>query len=1786
MFTIWPRPCPNAAVFVGGGDKQRIHIHDVHEVKIENLSFANSSGHAVLIEKSARTQLAFVDAQGGKDIGIAIRLGRDNTVSHSRLTDNRIGGISIVDSPNTRIIKNAVVGNGNVSADGGIQGYGVQVFQVGQGDADVDADHETIIASNVIEGNFGTGVVISNARNTTLAHNIINGNGDDLARHGILISDLSDNTTIDRNHLIENIGSGIRIEGTQPHRVIVRDNRIDNNSEWGVENLQPFDSEDNAKHDSKVRVIGNTLTNNQKGEIVMSHQDVVAGNNLLHSATQATLDSPIFKMRAPASAITIRLDLDLNEIDTGGTSVNILEFESVPDSNPQPDNDSKPDNPQPDNVDEGAALPLPEINIAGRNVYIHNGTVLTDKAVILDTFVGVSVDNVLIHFDRLDRLQPQRTPLPPRQVVQRPIGHGGQVDDSGAVVQGIAGYEIQFKLPLHDEDGTPMTASDFTAINVFRTPDPLARTQGDLYSQFVQSIPIEEILGQPSSDASLKDRVFTIEDRAPADSPMDIDTPLFYYLTAVSREKSIVVAAKNATAAAPNNGPGGRESEFSDDPTPPPVKCVDILHLEETSGNLLIWEPVGLPGNVHYNIYKTKDPALLSKKNLAALTPVAKHHTDPSWFDPGGTPDDYYYISSVYRLELTSAPGKLFKIFESAFHMADIQRHRPKTVDTAELFLPTETPADSPVRVLILPVEFPQENPDDDRTTGRGQFNEPEVWGDEIPDAAKPEDMANFLEQFFHKSSRGKLTIEVDIGPKTVAPAPMSEYAPNLDFEPTRQPDFEPTRELARFVTTSVNLHFDFSPYDQIVMVTAGAQGNRSHDLSSVYLNAPTMLDCKRFLSAVVVPESQRSPLAQTLPEFAGTLFSHGVAAHELGHAFRGKDLYLDEAVGNLSQIGAWGIMGDTGPLLGRGRRPVDFSAWNKLRFGWYDELQVITKDDVEQGLYVELGVDKLVLLEITPPVDPNDPLHLGAEYFLIENRQRTQELVPGDGILIWLVTESQVSHGSPIVRLREAHGGSMDLTMVADTRRTRLGDDRDPFYLGNNSEFSPTSDPNSHDSHGNPTWVNIFGISASQDVMSFYIGEVPSDLYVAPDGSDETGSGQPDNPFATIDRALGLVDHRIDPNRRVTIHLQPGVYTAARDTFVIASVKAGNVTIRGDGTTPADVVLDGGRLTDGIEIAADHVRIEHLTIRKPQFYGVRILPQQDEDQHAHAVLRQLIIEDSQRHGVMFAGHDHTLTESTIRGSRNNGVDIGKGTWLIHITDTQLLNNGDSGVLIGPPDSLIEQFIGDRGIRLTRTTIQGNRIGIVAEHYFPIMGSTIVKIDNSQLFDNVDSSIEIEHNNSNPAPKNATTQAKRASAAAPMSYQFVINQSEFLGPTVQIRNGSSHATVSASNNYWGTNNPDIIASRIIGPNIDIANWWASRGSSPIAPELSPPTVFERTSEAVAVAFAPSTHLVDGRERGEDQLLRYRIYRYIGDNPGQPYDLADVGEWHRIDPEPHQLARLGDGRIRYLDDVHDTIDTVRPFHLTYVVTAYLADTDTQETESVPSNMHTIELGDRPQISRFVVNHGMELVDDFDNVSIELESDHGDSYCINAQAWPTRCAHCSQSHESLCSESDWKQIAELPPALDLGYLSGDSHYIVSAWVRDANRRVSLSRKSAPIGKHLLGLDVLVSGNVKHHGDAVDFGSQQLPIESTSRVIRFEIVNTGSDTATIDSATLSSQHFSVPQWSAPKTIEPGERLGLMIHPGVPVEIGDKTAIFTLSTAQGDFRLVFHKQVVPAPN
>ncbi len=122
-------------------------------------------------------------------------------------------------------------------------------------------------------------------------------------------------------------------------------------------------------------------------------------------------------------------------------------------------------------------------------------------------------------------------------------------------------------------------------------------------------------------------------------------------------------------------------------------------------------------------------------------------------------------------------------------------------------------------------------------------------------------------------------------------------------------------------------------------------------------------------------------------------------------------------------------------------------------------------------------------------------------------------------------------------------------------------------------------------------------------------------------------------------------------------------------------------------------------------------------------------------------------------------------------------------------------------------------------------------------------------------------------------------------------------------------------------------------------------------------------------------------------------------------------------------------------------------------------------------------------------------------------------------------------------------------------------------IFAWVRDANRRVSLSRKSAPIGKHLLGLDVLVSGNVKHHGDAVDFGSQQLPTESKSRAIRFEIVNTGSNAATIDSATLSSQHFSVPQWSTPKTIEPGERLGFMIHPGMPVEIGDKTAIFTLS-------------------
>jgi immune inhibitor A len=108
-----------------------------------------------------------------------------------------------------------------------------------------------------------------------------------------------------------------------------------------------------------------------------------------------------------------------------------------------------------------------------------------------------------------------------------------------------------------------------------------------------------------------------------------------------------------------------------------------------------------------------------------------------------------------------------------------------------------------------------------------------------------------------------------------------------------------------------------------------------------------------------------------------------------------------------------------------------------------------------------------------------------GSEYFLLENRHRTgfDAQLPGDGLLIWHIDESQPGNTDENhykVALMQADG-KRDLEL--DHNR---GDAGDPYPgSSGNTAFSASSTPNSKSYAGADTCVSVAGISASGGTMS-----------------------------------------------------------------------------------------------------------------------------------------------------------------------------------------------------------------------------------------------------------------------------------------------------------------------------------------------------------------------------------------------------------------------------------------------------------------------------------------------------------------------------------------------------------------------------------------------------------------------------------------------------------------------------------------------------------------------------
>ncbi len=111
--------------------------------------------------------------------------------------------------------------------------------------------------------------------------------------------------------------------------------------------------------------------------------------------------------------------------------------------------------------------------------------------------------------------------------------------------------------------------------------------------------------------------------------------------------------------------------------------------------------------------------------------------------------------------------------------------------------------------------------------------------------------------------------------------------------------------------------------------------------------------------------------------------------------------------------------------------------------------------------------------------------------------------LLPGEGLLIWHIDEdilwdnyayNEIQVPRPMaVDLEEAdHVQDLESFMPPDMHPYQyvwFGCPYDPYFEGNNTEFSDTSRPSSLDNEGGHTGIKIFGISRPESLMTFVLG-------------------------------------------------------------------------------------------------------------------------------------------------------------------------------------------------------------------------------------------------------------------------------------------------------------------------------------------------------------------------------------------------------------------------------------------------------------------------------------------------------------------------------------------------------------------------------------------------------------------------------------------------------------------------------------------------------------------------
>lgn len=359
------------------------------------------------------------------------------------------------------------------------------------------------------------------------------------------------------------------------------------------------------------------------------------------------------------------------------------------------------------------------------------------------------------------------------------------------------------------------------------------------------------------------------------------------------------------------------------------------------------------------------------------------------------------------------------------------------------------------VRVIVVLVDF------DDHALGEDPAHFEELF------FSDGELETGSVRDYFHEVSHGLIDLEGDVVGPYRLPETLETYANGEAGVGNVQPN---ARTMARHAAEAADPDVDFGPYDNdedgfvdaFIVVHAGpgaeVTGDDGHIWSHKWvLPGELSADDVGIFAYLTIPEDARI----------------GVCAHELGHLIFGwPDLYDTDDSSN--GIGNWCLMA-SGSWNGDGHTPAHPSAWCKANQGWV----TLTNHGSDGEATIEDVKDSQVVHRLWRNGERSD------EYFLVENRQRDRfdEHLPGDGLLIWHVDDSVSDNTDErhfMVALEQADG-RLDLENLVNR-----GDGGDSYPgSSDNRRFDGVATPDSNSYAGSPTFVAVSEISDSGPSMT-----------------------------------------------------------------------------------------------------------------------------------------------------------------------------------------------------------------------------------------------------------------------------------------------------------------------------------------------------------------------------------------------------------------------------------------------------------------------------------------------------------------------------------------------------------------------------------------------------------------------------------------------------------------------------------------------------------------------------